>query len=1069
MSVLARLLIAFVVLPTCLWAQERPSTILVLDGSGSMWGQIDGINKIVIARDVVGEIFQDFPADQNLGLTVYGHRVEGDCTDIETVVPPGPGTAGEIIARVGGINPRGKTPMTDAIVAAAEALGYAEAPATVVLISDGIETCHPDPCAAARALEEAGANFTAHIIGFDVADSPEALEQMRCVANATGGSFTLAKDAAELRDALTLVVDPNVAPPVPVTFEARLLAGEMAGGAVTWTVEGANGAVAEAASGNPFVLDLTPGDYTATAVWAETSEDVTASFVVADDASTVTLTFAPPVPEATLDAPERVPAASSVSVAWTGPGDTRDAIELRNDQGAPVASALVANGNPVSFDLPARPGAYELRYLRAGRVPLASRTLTLDPIPLDLDAPDAVTMGQNFEVTWTGPGRHADSIRLGLPGQSAVADYAYLTEGNPVMLTAPNLPGSYELSYVFEDSEVLLRRVIEVLDVEATLSHPGSAQAGSRISVDWDGPGLRNDFIAVARPADISAINYSYTRNGNPADLLLPAEPGTYEIRYVLGQGQRVIARSQIEVTPVTAALDVPAEAEAGATFRVGWEGPGYRNDFIGIGRPGNLEDHPIYSYTRDGNPATLVAPSTPGDYEVRYYMAQDRRVLASAPLTVTSVTGSVSAPETANAGEAVLVSWTGPDYRNDFIAVGKPGDDAYLTYEYTRNGDPLSLRMPTEPGSYEVRYYMRQDQRIIARQPIEVTGVTASLSAPETAPAGEDITVDWTGPAYRDDFIAIGTPDDDAYLNYSYTRNGNPATLTVPVVPGTYEVRYYMRQDRRILARQTIEVTDVVASVAAADSAPAGAPIEVEWSGPDYRNDFIGVGKPGEDRYINYAYTRSGTPVELQMPTEPGDYEIRYYLRQGNEILARRPITLTALDVTLSGPETAAAGSTVSVTWDGPDYTNDFIGIGLVDDSRYTAYAYTRNGNPVEVVMPSEPGSYELRYYLRQGNEIVARQRIEVTDVTATLDAATSGPAGGTLSVGFDGPEYANDFIGIGRSDNDRYEVYTYVRRGNPIEIALPDTPGEYELRYYMRQDNRILARQPLTVLPAE
>src|SRR5690606_31672577 len=33
-------------------AQERPSTILVLDASGSMWGQIDGVNKITIAREV---------------------------------------------------------------------------------------------------------------------------------------------------------------------------------------------------------------------------------------------------------------------------------------------------------------------------------------------------------------------------------------------------------------------------------------------------------------------------------------------------------------------------------------------------------------------------------------------------------------------------------------------------------------------------------------------------------------------------------------------------------------------------------------------------------------------------------------------------------------------------------------------------------------------------------------------------------------------------------------------------------------------------------------------------------
>ena len=53
-------------------------------------------------------------------------------------------------------------------LAAAEALGYTDAPATVVLVSDGIETCHPDPCAAARALVDIWRRLEYHL-------SPEAL------------------------------------------------------------------------------------------------------------------------------------------------------------------------------------------------------------------------------------------------------------------------------------------------------------------------------------------------------------------------------------------------------------------------------------------------------------------------------------------------------------------------------------------------------------------------------------------------------------------------------------------------------------------------------------------------------------------------------------------------------------------------------------------------------------------------------------------------------------------------------------------------------------------------------
>ena len=200
-----RLLLAFLLttFATVIAAQERPNTVLVMDGSGSMWGQIDGVAKMTIAQDVVEELLSDFPADQGLGLTVYGHRERGECKDIETVVAPAIGTARRITDAVNAIKPLGKTPMTDAVIAAAQALRYTEEKATVILVSDGVETCNPDPCAAARLLEEAGIDFTAHVIGFDVGSDAEALAQMKCIAEETGGKFLTADNADQLTEALT--------------------------------------------------------------------------------------------------------------------------------------------------------------------------------------------------------------------------------------------------------------------------------------------------------------------------------------------------------------------------------------------------------------------------------------------------------------------------------------------------------------------------------------------------------------------------------------------------------------------------------------------------------------------------------------------------------------------------------------------------------------------------------------------------------------------------------------------------------------------------------------------------
>ena len=125
---------------------EEGDAILVLDASGSMWGQIDGENKIVIARRVIDELLNDLPTERRLGLVAYGHRRKGDCGDIEELAAVG-ASREAISAAVNGINPKGKTPLSDAVRFAAERLKYTEERATVILVSDGIETCDVDPCA----------------------------------------------------------------------------------------------------------------------------------------------------------------------------------------------------------------------------------------------------------------------------------------------------------------------------------------------------------------------------------------------------------------------------------------------------------------------------------------------------------------------------------------------------------------------------------------------------------------------------------------------------------------------------------------------------------------------------------------------------------------------------------------------------------------------------------------------------------------------------------------------------------------------------------------------------------
>ena len=193
-------------------AAEVPShTILVLDASGSMWGQIEGRPKIAIAREAVDAMLSGWEGG-HLGLIAYGHRRKGDCDDIELLMEPDGFQPDALRQQVAALNPRGMTPISAAVGAAAERLRYTEQRASVILVSDGEETCDADPCALGEELERLGVDFTAHVVGFDIQRGSQADAQLRCLAERTGGRYVPARDAGELHQALGQIAE---AAPMP--------------------------------------------------------------------------------------------------------------------------------------------------------------------------------------------------------------------------------------------------------------------------------------------------------------------------------------------------------------------------------------------------------------------------------------------------------------------------------------------------------------------------------------------------------------------------------------------------------------------------------------------------------------------------------------------------------------------------------------------------------------------------------------------------------------------------------------------------------------------------------------
>jgi len=176
--------------------------VFVLDASGSMWGQLDGVTKIETARQVLSSLLSDLPSGTKVGFVSYGDQREGDCADVSVVSALGEVDAASLVERLKSIRPKGKTPIASSLERAGQLLEGAT-DGQIVLISDGLETCGGDPCTAAAALAERGVATRIHVVGFDVDE--ETRRQLRCVSDAGGGRYFDARNTKGFEEAISEV------------------------------------------------------------------------------------------------------------------------------------------------------------------------------------------------------------------------------------------------------------------------------------------------------------------------------------------------------------------------------------------------------------------------------------------------------------------------------------------------------------------------------------------------------------------------------------------------------------------------------------------------------------------------------------------------------------------------------------------------------------------------------------------------------------------------------------------------------------------------------------------------
>lgn len=189
---------------------QKQQTMIVLDGSNSMWGKIGEKHKIELARSSIRTLVGEANNTIEFGLIAYGHRKKSSCQYIKTLSEPAATPREKLIETAEGIMPRGKSPVSQALTTAANQLDNHSG--RILLVSDGVESCGGDPCKTAQQLTDKHPNLQIDVIGFN----PAKEAQLECIAENGKGAFVLANDTKRLQTLLA-GLKAQATPPITLT------------------------------------------------------------------------------------------------------------------------------------------------------------------------------------------------------------------------------------------------------------------------------------------------------------------------------------------------------------------------------------------------------------------------------------------------------------------------------------------------------------------------------------------------------------------------------------------------------------------------------------------------------------------------------------------------------------------------------------------------------------------------------------------------------------------------------------------------------------------------------------
>lgn len=180
--------------------------LFVLDGSGSMKQRYDKISKFETAKEILFKLVDSVEKKNpnvEFAVRVFGAQypnTQHNCKDSKLLIPFAKNNASKIFSELGHITPQGMSPIAYSIQSgAADFPDDLHALNSIVLITDGEETCGGNPCKISKELIAKRITLKPFIVGLNVDSS--AYEKFKCM-----GTFFNTKDEASFYHAVGVII-----------------------------------------------------------------------------------------------------------------------------------------------------------------------------------------------------------------------------------------------------------------------------------------------------------------------------------------------------------------------------------------------------------------------------------------------------------------------------------------------------------------------------------------------------------------------------------------------------------------------------------------------------------------------------------------------------------------------------------------------------------------------------------------------------------------------------------------------------------------------------------------------